>query len=155
MWTLRSKYYFLAIFPAGSEFVVEQRYQPATSHAWNDTLGSGYLTSAEQVRYSKKWCTEPAFTKAAIAATRATYDDQNRKSYIREEQVSAVVTPTMNSASRIGDFHLVIDKGLADNLVSFCGLGVKISPTEFEMHFVDYMPDRNIDVLILQRRPVP
>ena len=53
------------------------------------------------------------------------------------------------------DFHLVIDKGLADNLVSFCGLGVKISPTEFEMHFVDYMPDRNIDVLILQRRPVP
>jgi hypothetical protein len=47
---------------------------------------------------------------------------------------------------------LVVDKGEPDNLVSFCGEGVtKIGPTTFEMVKTDFWPDRDLDILILDR----
>ena len=47
------------------------------------------------------------------------------------------------------------DKGAADNLISFCGEGVKkIAPTQFEMQKRDYTPDGNFSVLILKKIPL-
>ena len=47
---------------------------------------------------------------------------------------------------------LTIDKGAPENLVSFCGSGVrKIGPTTFEMSATDFFPERDINVLILRR----
>ena len=55
-------------------------------------------------------------------------------------------------AGPIGNFRLVVDKGDANNLVSFCSDGVKkIGPTQFEMRKSDFTPERNLYVLILKR----
>ena len=57
-----------------------------------------------------------------------------------------------NWSGPIQDFRLVIDKGEASALVSFCGDGVKkISPTQFEMRKTNFTPEGNISVLILKR----
>ena len=46
-----------------------------------------------------------------------------------------------------------MDKGSTDNLVSFCGEGIKkIGPTTFEMVKTDFWPDRELEILILERR---
>ena len=44
----------------------------------------------------------------------------------------------------------MVDKGSADNLVSFCGRGVhKIGPTQFEVRAAQFVPTANLSVLIL------
>jgi hypothetical protein len=46
---------------------------------------------------------------------------------------------------------LVVDKGVPDNLVSFCGEGVrKIGPTRFEIRRRNWRPDRDLKVLIVK-----
>lgn len=51
----------------------------------------------------------------------------------------------------IGRYHLTIDKERAQDIVSFCGDGVKkTGPTTFEIEATDYDPSRNIDVLIVR-----
>ena len=52
----------------------------------------------------------------------------------------------------------MVDKSDAENLLSFCGQGVKkIGPTQFEMTKVEYVPEGNLSVLILKKLepPVP
>ena len=52
-----------------------------------------------------------------------------------------------NNLGKIGSFRLVVDKGKADNLVSFCGDNVKkISPTQFEIRKTNFIPPKTIKV---------
>ena len=45
---------------------------------------------------------------------------------------------------------MVVDKGAAANIVSFCADGVrKISPTQFEVRHTDFTPTRDVSILIL------
>ena len=51
---------------------------------------------------------------------------------------------------------LTVDKGAAENLVSFCGEEAqKISETQLEVTKSDYTPDGNLSILFLSRRPRP
>ena len=46
----------------------------------------------------------------------------------------------------------MVDKGDADNLVSFCGEDVKkIGDTQFEVKKTDFVPDGNLAILILKK----
>ena len=73
-----------------------------------------------------------------------------------EQRVSYILTTGANWRAPIGDFRLVVDKGEAENLVSFCGSGVrKISPTRFEMRRADWRPDKDLHVLIVRPAPEP
>jgi hypothetical protein len=48
----------------------------------------------------------------------------------------------------------VVDKGRADNLVSFCAEGVRrISPTQFEVRHRNWRPDRDLAVLLVTTIP--
>jgi hypothetical protein len=50
------------------------------------------------------------------------------------------------------DFRLVVDKGRADRVVSFCLNNLKrISPTAFEMRAADFQPDSDLKVLLIGR----
>ena len=64
--------------------------------------------------------------------------------------MNTVLTTGANWRSPIGEFRLVVDKGRPENLVSFCGQGVrKISPTRFETIRTNWRPDRDLKVLIV------
>jgi hypothetical protein len=79
--------------------------------------------------------------------------DEANKAKILERRISYVLTTGANWAGPIKDFHLVVDKGQADRLVSFCGEGVKrISATAFEMRVKDFTPAQNLNVIILGRK---
>jgi hypothetical protein len=91
-------------------------------------------------------CPDPAFL--------ATLDRWNRQqsmsNEIDNESIGYVLTTGGNWRSPIGSFRLVVDKGDARNIVSFCGQSVRrISPTQFEMRRTNWRPERNFEVLIV------
>ena len=68
-----------------------------------------------------------------------------------ETWISYILTTGQNWYGSIGTFHLTVDKGATDNLVSFCGDGVKkTGPTTFELTYQDFWPERELNILILQ-----
>ena len=74
---------------------------------------------------------------------------------IGEQRIGYVLTTGANWRAPIHDFQLVVDKGASENLISFCGSGVrKTGPTRFEIRRTDWRPDRDLKLLILfPRRP--
>jgi len=152
IWTLRSKFFRQQVFPAKKEILVEQHYQPSVGSLAGTVVGTDSYAGKEKARYLKTWCTDDDFVRSAKALSDAMMKDTAGNHNVNEQYLSYVILSGGNWAGPIGDFHLVIDKGYPDNLVSFCGEGVKkIGPTQFELRFKNYVPKRDIDVLILQR----
>jgi hypothetical protein len=97
--------------------------------------------------YRDKYCIDGAFEAAARKKLAAIKDASNP--YLNEQRVSYILTTANNWGTYIQDFRLVVDKGSPDALVSFCGTDVKkISPTQFEMRAKDFVPERELEILI-------
>ncbi len=144
LWTLKTTHYWTQVFPAGRELDVRHRYAPAVGGSAGSIFGdpamdSGASASEEAARY----CTDDAFRAGARRM-------RSRGLYLTETWVDYILTTGANWAEPIGEFRLVVDKGAASNLVSFCGEGVRrISPTRFEVRRRNYTPTRDLSVLIL------
>ncbi|GLQ54563.1 DUF4424 domain-containing protein [Devosia nitrariae] len=150
MWTLRSTYTWEAMFPAGEEVTVEHRYKPSVG----GTTGVSFLSEPYEghdpaAEYAEKYCTDEAFLDAVRKTVK---NGEPWSAPFFEQWISYILKTGANWNGPIGSFRLVIDKGEPGNLVSFCGEGVtKIGPTTFEMVKTDYWPDRDLDILILER----
>ena len=71
-----------------------------------------------------------------------------------EQRLGYILSTGANWRSPITDFRMVIDKGAAANLVSFCGEGVrKVSPTRFEIRRKNWRPDKDLEILIVRPQP--
>lgn len=141
VWKLETTFYWEQTFPPGKEIVVEHRYKPITGYGF-----FGDWVFNEPV-YRDKYCIDGAFEAAARKKLAAIKDASNP--YLNEQRVSYILTTANNWATYIQDFRLVVDKGSPDALVSFCGTDVKkISPTQFEMRAKDFVPERELEILI-------
>ena len=68
-----------------------------------------------------------------------------------EERIAYILKTGANWKGPIRDFRLVVDKGDAKNLVSFCAEGVKkIGPTQFEVRKRDFTPKDDLNILVLK-----
>jgi len=151
-WTLRETWYWEQTFPAGRDLHVEHSYAPGTGGSVGTLLASkASRAEAEGRRMVADYCVDAGFLAAVdrrAAATRQEF------AVLPEKRIHYVLTTGANWAAPIGRFRLVVDKGAADNLVSFCGEGVrKISPTQFEMLKTDWRPARDLKVLIVEPAP--
>jgi len=142
-WTLKSAYWWRMTFPANADLAVHHDYTPSVG----GTVGVYFMDNAETAAdYAHRYCTDASFVrgiekrqKAAVAKGGYGY---------QERWLSYVLTTGGNWAGSIGHFRLIIDKGSTDNLVSFCGDGVKkTGPTRFEMEKTDFWPTRDLDIL--------
>ncbi|MFE0756421.1 DUF4424 domain-containing protein [Inquilinus sp. NPDC058860] len=151
-WTLKTTYHFQQTFPAGREVVIEHRYTPATGQSVGSVIGSSYANgSTEYANDLRTYCVDQSLLAAVKRAQAKAGKDGMPFS---EQRVAYILTTGANWAAPIKDFRLVVDKGDARNLVSFCGDGVKkISPTRFEMRKTDFTPAADLAVLILRPSP--
>lgn len=155
-WTLRSTYSWEADFPAGETVTVEHSYKPSVGGTVAVTFLAepydGYDPAAE---YKRKYCTDDAFIQA-VERTLPSPDERYSAPFF-ENWISYVWSTGANWSGPIGQFHLTVDKGRPDSLVSFCWDGevTKTSPTTFEMEAEDWWPpwNRELEILILNRRP--
>jgi hypothetical protein len=149
-WTLRATYHWTQTFPAKKEIVVEHQYQPSVGASVGTMVGSPDADAAEMDTYRKRYCMDREFIAAAQRARAAAKRGAEGRP-LSEKRIEYVLVTGANWAGPIKDFRLVVDKGAPGNLVSLCATGLKkISPTEFEMRKTNYIPDRNLEVLILE-----
>lgn len=151
-WTYKATYTWEGDFPAGELVTVEHKYKPSVGGTVGVTfLGEAYEGYDPATEYRTKYCTDDGFV-AAVRKT-LTNPDEAYSAPFTESWISYILTTGGNwSGGAIGKFRLVVDKGSADNLVSFCGDDIKkIGPTTFEMVKTDFWPERELDILILNR----
>ena len=152
-WTYKATYTWEGNFPAGETVEVVHTYKPSVG----GTVGVSFLSEPYEdydpaTEYKTKYCTDEDFLDAVRATM--TSPDEPYSAPFTESWISYILTTGGNwGGGAISKFRLVVDKGSTDNLVSFCGEGIKkIGPTTFEMVKTDFWPDRELDILILERR---
>lgn len=148
-WRVKETWFWEQVFPAGRDLVVEHEYTPAVGGSIDSLLALRDLRELPENRgYFDDFCVEPSFVAAVDRLLDRARTD--RPIMLSERRVRYVLTTGANWASPIGEFRLVVDKGSPDNLVSFCGSGLRrISPTQFEMRRSHWRPDRDLAVLIV------
>jgi hypothetical protein len=155
VWTLKSTYTWEADFKAGETAEVVHSYKPSVGGTVAVTfLAPPYDDYDPASTYKKKYCTDDSFV-AAVRKTLPNPDEPYGAPYT-ESWISYVWSTGNNWSGPIGKFHLTIDKGLPQNLVSFCwdGKVTKTSPTTFEMNAEDWYPPygRELEILILNKQ---
>jgi hypothetical protein len=150
MWTVRETWPWNQVFPAGRDLVVEHSYRPGAGGTLMTMLTpdlrthDAILPQVEQHR--QRYCIDERFLAGVDRAWART-----RQRPMSEQYVSYILTTGAGWRSPIGEFRLVVDKGRPQNLVSFCGSGVRqISPTQFELRHRNWRPTEDLHVLILQ-----
>lgn len=153
LWTLKSKFWRRQVFPAGREIAIRQSYVPSLGGLASLSYGAPTLDPAQKAHYAIRYCTDPTFERVAQALYRRASADGSRAFQAYERSLSHVITSGGDWAGPIGVFKLVVDKGDPATLVSFCGAEVKkTGPTTFEMIARDYVPKRDIDILLLKTK---
>jgi hypothetical protein len=155
IWTLRSTYSWEATFPAGETVEVTHKYKPSVGGTVAVTfLAPAYEDYDPATTYKTKYCTDESFVNA-VRKTLSNPDEPYSAPYT-ESWLSYIWSTGSNWSGPIKSFHLTIDKGRPENLVSFCwdGKVSKTSPTTFEMEATDFYPPwgRELDVLILNKQ---
>ena len=151
-WTLKTTYYWRQTFPAGKELAVEHQYTPSVGGTVGTAIGTpGYGKEPEFAARRKHYCIDDGF----MAAVEKTKKPGNDYPPLYEERVEYILSTGANWKAPIGDFRMVVDKGDAANIISFCADGVtKISPTQFEVRHTNFTPTGDVSILILEPAPV-
>ena len=151
-WTLRETWYWEQTFPAGRDLHVEHSYAPGTGASVGTLLASRQARAeADGRRMIVDYCIDQDFLASIDRRAAAT---GREFAILPEKRIHYVLTTGANWRSPIGRFRLVVDKGSPQNLLSFCGEGVRrVSPTQFEMVKTNWRPTRDLRVLIVEPAP--
>ena len=148
-WTLKSAYYWEQTFLPKVETIIHHHYKPAVggSVEASSSIGDGNA-DPEYDKYGIDSNFVEAFKKGKLSS------HAKANGYSRpwsENRIGYILKTGANWAKPIHTFHLVIDKGAPENLLSFRGEKVKkISSTKFEMITTNFTPTRDIEILILK-----
>lgn len=161
-WQLTTHITRRQIFPAGKTVVVEHSYKPVVGGSVGGAIIPEHRKSnaAGFADYARLYCMDKAFLAgfdksyaSKQKAAKAKGDEYGGVAYV-EHWISYVLKTGANWKGPIKDFRLVIDKGKPENLLSFCGSGVKkIGPTRFEMRKSNFKPADELDILIVEFSP--
>lgn len=157
VWTLRSTYWWKTKFPAGADVRVSHTYKTAMG----GTVGISFLGEDGKPggevweERKKKYCVDDDLARTVSKAIDAAPDDQKYSVYF-ENWIHYVLMTGNNWSGPIGKFTLTVDKGAPENLISFCGEGVKkTGPTTFEMTATDFYPRDDLHVMLLKKQVNP
>jgi Domain of unknown function (DUF4424) len=139
LWTLKTNYYWVQIFPAKKETVIEHEYIPSVT-----TSAVNFVDEDDKYDYDRRYCTDASFKKLV------TNYNHKRRANASQGTISYVLTTGANWSGDIRDFQLIVDKGKSDILVSFCGSNIKkISPTQYSMTKHEFYPTEDINILYI------
>lgn len=167
-WTVRTSAGYRYSFPPGQPVDVEIRYRTSVGISPDTVLRRPLRNepalAVEVRRLRESYCVDNGFlagldkiTAAAVAASAAAPVDPGTApgdanvANLRERRIVFALQGNAG-AGPIPAFRMVVDKGRADRLVSFCLDNLKrISPTAFEMRATDFTPDRDLRILLVGR----
>jgi hypothetical protein len=153
-WALQTTFFWEQTFAAKAETVIEHRYKPSVGRSGQTLLGSpNEAKEPWYEEYKDKYCLSYEFLATVERARKLA--NSNFGAPFSEQRIEYAHKTWVNGlGSPIKLFRLTVDKGAADNLVSFCGEEArKISETQLEVAKVDYVPDGSLTVLFLNKPP--
>jgi hypothetical protein len=150
-WTVKTAMVRNQTFPPGQAVSVEHRYRTSLGSSPDTILRKGLRQNkameAEFERYRNTYCVPDELLRGLDKVAGA---DIANSAHIQERRISYILKTGANWSGPIRDFRLVVDKGRPDRLLSFCMDNVtKISPTSFEVRAKDFVPDRDLKILIV------
>jgi Domain of unknown function (DUF4424) len=154
-WALATTFYWEQTFAPKAETSVEHRYKPSVGSSVQTSLGAPDAANESWYEeYKTKYCIDKEFLAALERARRAARSQAGAP--YSEQRIDYILKTGANWSGPIQNFRVVIDKGDADSMMSFCAEGAKrISPTQFEAKQTDYTPEGDLSVLILKKLPPP
>lgn len=153
-WTVKMSAVRQQTFPPGKPVLVEHRYRTSLGMSFDTVLRKGLRQNKamdkEVDRYRKQYCITDAFLADLDKMSSSVVDANTAK--LREWRISYVLKTGANWAGPIKSFKLVVDKGNAGRLVSFCAPNIKtLSPTQTEATATDFTPDKDLRILLVGR----
>lgn len=154
-WTVQTSVVREQVFPAHATVHVSHRYTPNVGGSVGGLLShfGEKEFKDETAYYTQKYCTDASFMAGFRKREKEEAAKKNKEWYsgYGETWIGYVLSSGANWRGPIGDFRLVVDKGLPGNIVSFCMDGVKkIAPTRFEVRKANFEPKQDLNILIVQ-----
>ena len=144
-WSIVIRYHWTQTFPAGKEMRVHHEYlslPPGGLFYWTEP------PEEWQDYLRDMYCIDEGTSKALVKALEGPEDEQG--GYGTSYNISYVLKTANSWAGPIGKFRLTLDKGAPENVISLCAEGVhKTGPTTFVIEKTSYVPDSDLDVLIV------
>jgi hypothetical protein len=146
------------IFPAGKTISVQHSYEPLTGGSVGGMMEKSSRKDNYFQDYKASFCIDKsfiaAFDKRRYSGKKDAEGNEPDSFYV-ESWLDYVLKSGANWKGPIKDFRMVVDKGKAENLVSFCMTGVKkISPTQFEIRKTNFEPTKDINIVIVRWAPL-
>ncbi len=137
------------LFPAGKSVGVTHRYAPMIGGSVAGSLMPG--VRQEFPGNITQYCIDKAFLVAFDKKVAVQLKNPDAPMAYSETWIGYVLSSGRNWRGPIKQFRLVVDKGKAENMVSFCMTGVKkISPTQFEVRRTNFEPKGDLEILIVE-----
>lgn len=155
-WVLRTRYHWRQTFPPGVDVRVQHAYHPFAGSALIGKAAEidgrrvvGRFVGDEKDTVGDRYCLD-AGTRRALAV--AEKGNTKSESPFTAWEVEYIVTTARNWRGPIGRFHLTLDKGAPQNILSLCWNGLKkTGPTTFESTIENFVPENDIRLLFFVR----
>jgi hypothetical protein len=148
LWSIVYRYHWTQTFPAGAEMTVAHEYTNLPSgglFAWTHPADDEY-----DWEFVASYCIDEGTSKAMAKTTEIIGDDGQTYSNGVVYDISYVLKTANSWAGPIEKFRLTVDKGAPENVLSFCGEGVKkTGPTTFVMEKANYAPAGDLSIMVL------
>jgi hypothetical protein len=142
-WEVQTILYWPQTFPAGKTINVSHEYQPVVG-SW--FMSSNYHNANNE---EASFCIDDG-TKKAIYKKYQTLKKQGRNEALAHS-VQYVLTTANNWQGAIKNFKLILDKEKTDSIISVCIPDIeKINATQFSVEYKDFIPENDLNVLIIE-----
>ncbi|WP_439817923.1 DUF4424 family protein [Zavarzinia sp. CC-PAN008] len=147
-WMEQTTWFWRQVFPAGAVTEVRHRYRPVVGHRF---FTAHDLDEPElSADLDRQHCVDPP-TRRALRQKLARTGQEPGLALLMAHQVDYVLVTANNWAGPIGRFTLTLDKGDPVAILSLCIDGlVKTGPTTFTGSWTNYVPDRDLSLLIVE-----
>jgi hypothetical protein len=152
-WVVKTTVARRETLPPGKPVMIEHQYRTSVGLSLDTVLRKAVRQTAtmepEFQRYKADYCIPDELLKGIDRLAGAT--DVNTAK-LQERRISYTLKSGGGWTAPIKDFRLVVDKGRADRMVSFCGDNVKkISATAFELKAKDFTPAQDLKILLISK----
>ncbi len=149
LWSIMLRYHWPQSFAAGQDLRIEHSYNPAPPggiFTWPASRKEIDTYYQQQIR---DYCIDES-TQRGLSKRLNTLGKEDTAGTGMAIYLDYILTTANTWKGPIGTFHLTVDKGKPDNILSLCIDGLrKTGPTRFEMEQSNFTPRRDLRLLIV------
>jgi hypothetical protein len=152
-WSVKTIFTRQQILAPGRETRLDLSYSPSVGFS-QDTVLRRALRANTQLQaivrqHVKDYCIDDNLLRTIDEVAG---DADANTAELQERRISYVLSTAYGWAWPIREFHLVVDKGKPGRWISLCMNKIaRISPTKFESIISNFVPDRDLKILLVSR----